>query len=349
MLGKVGFRDLAQLAETLSGGWRKRLALARVLAQEPDLVLLDEPTNHLDLSGIAWLEKLLESAPFAWLVVTHDRYLLERVAARVIEIGRHYEGGSLSVDGSYTTFLVKREEHLAGQRSREQSLANEVRREVEWLRRGPRGRGTKAKGRISKAHAAMEELGEVRARNAAADRTAEIDFAATGRKTRDLLRAEALRVERGGRLLVDGLDLRLGPGDRLGLVGDNGCGKSTLLAVLAGERPVDGGRLEWAKDLKIVTFHQDRARLDPEATLRHTLCAEGDTVHYRGARCTSRPGPSGSSSTPSSSTRASAPCPEASRPGSWSRTWSASPPTCWSWTSRPTTWTWARARCWRRA
>jgi ATP-binding cassette subfamily F protein uup len=281
VLGKVGFDDPGATAGTLSGGWRKRLSLARVLAREPDLVLFDEPTNHLDLLGIAWLEKLLAGSGFASLVVTHDRYFLERVANRIIEIGAHYPGGFLSVPGNYSSFLLKREEFLEAQQKRERSLANTVRREVEWLRRGPQGRGTKAKARIQRAHETMGELDAVRARNQSGG-TAAIDFTASGRKTRDLLVAEGVSASHGGPPVFEDVTLRLGPGERIGLIGDNGSGKSTLLKVLAGELEPTAGILRRAHQLRVVVFHQERSYLDPEATVRDTLCPEGDTVTFQG-------------------------------------------------------------------
>src|SRR3712207_6520395 len=140
LLGKVGFLDPSQHVDTLSGGWKKRLALARELVREPDLLLLDEPTNHLDLEGILWLEKLLKSSPFACLVISHDRYFLENVANRTIELNRAYPEGFFNIPGPYSEFLEKREEFLTAQHAQQTALASRVRGEIEWLRRGAKAR-----------------------------------------------------------------------------------------------------------------------------------------------------------------------------------------------------------------
>src|SRR5688572_8539118 len=162
MAGRLGFEDLNQGAAALSGGWRKRLAIGRQLIREPDLLLLDEPTNHLDLEGVLWLEKLLTGARFACLIVSHDRAFLENVTGRTIELSRAYPQGFLSIDGPYSEFLVKREEFLAAQASRQQALASTVRREIEWLSRKAKARTTKAKGRIQSADRMMAELAELK-------------------------------------------------------------------------------------------------------------------------------------------------------------------------------------------
>ncbi len=159
MVGRVGFDDPEQLVATLSGGWKKRLAIAAQLIQEPDALLMDEPTNHLDVEGILWLEDLLKYAQFAYIVVTHDRYFLEHVTKRIVEISRSYPQGFFSSEGTYSEFLVKREEFLAGQAHQEMVLANQVKREVEWLRRGPPARTTKAKYRIDEAGQMMQDSG----------------------------------------------------------------------------------------------------------------------------------------------------------------------------------------------
>jgi ATP-binding cassette subfamily F protein uup len=253
------------------------LALARALALEPDLLILDEPTNHLDLEGIVRLEELLAAAPHACLVASHDRLFLERIATRMFEIDRVYPEGLLVVDGTYSDLLERRDELLANQRDYEETLANRARREVEWLRRGPKARTTKAKARIDGANRLLGELAETRERNAEV-RSAGIDFEATGRRTKKLLAARALRKGYGERRVLDGIDLELGPGRRIGVLGANGSGKSTLLAILAGTLDPDSGEIERAPGLRTVYFEQTRETLDRSLSLRRALAPDSDSV-----------------------------------------------------------------------
>jgi ATP-binding cassette subfamily F protein uup len=280
LLGRMEFEQFDQPVESLSGGWRKRLAIAQQLIRKPDLLLLDEPTNHLDLEGILWLEKLLASASFAFVLVSHDRYFLENVTNRVVELNRAYEGGYLSVNGSYSAFLERREEYLAAQQRTEQALAGQVRREVEWLRRGAKARTTKAKGRIQQAGRMMDDLAELRTRNTQ-NAKLELDFNATGRQTRKLLSAKNIVKSLGGRTLFRDVDFILSPGTKLGLLGPNGSGKSTLIRILTDELQPDAGEVFRASGLRVIVFDQNRKQLDQSATLRFALSPNGEQVVYR--------------------------------------------------------------------
>jgi ATP-binding cassette subfamily F protein uup len=279
-LGLAGFADGRAVVATLSGGWRKRLAIARELAGAPDVLLMDEPTNHLDVDGILWLEGILADRARAVLVVSHDRYFLEHVATRMLELNGAYPDGLFQTDGGYSEFLARRAEFLRGQVAYEESLANTVRREIEWLRRGAKARSTKAKGRIREAGRLIEELEDARARVAGG--TTGIELPASARRMRKLLVARGLSKALGGRLLVRDLDLGIVRGTHVGLIGPNGSGKTTLLDLLAGAIAPDTGEIERAEDLRLVRFDQHRASLDPGQSLRRALSPEGDSVVFQG-------------------------------------------------------------------
>ena len=277
-LSRAGFEDFEIPTASLSGGWKKRLAIAEALVQQPDILLLDEPTNHLDLAGIKWLETLLQNASFACVVVSHDRYFLENVADHMVELDRAYEDGFLRVNGNYSHFLEAKEQYLHAQGKRQEALENLVHTEIEWLRRGPKARATKSKSRIEKAHSMIGELADLNNRTRTA--TAKIDFSASHRQTKQLIGLDGITYAIGGRTLFRNINFTLQSGMRVGLVGPNGSGKTTLLRLLRGEILPSDGKIQKADSLRIVYFDQNR-QLDPEVSLRRALAPDSDSVIYQ--------------------------------------------------------------------
>ncbi|MBL7180542.1 MAG: ABC-F family ATP-binding cassette domain-containing protein [Desulfobacterales bacterium] len=281
IMSLIGVDNTRQKVKTLSGGWRKRLAIGQALFQKPELLLMDEPTNHLDLEGILWLEKLLKDAPFAFVLVSHDRFFLENTTNRIVELNQGYPEGFFKVEGNYSAFVEKREKYIHELAKLETVLSNKVRREIEWLRRGPKARTTKARYRIDKAYQLQENLEAVKGRNAQ-NRSVDIAFDTTHRKTKKLLDAQNLRKTLGGKLLFGNLSLKLTPGIRIGVMGKNGTGKSTLIQILNGNLAPDAGSVKVAEGLQVLTFDQKRELSEGSQSLRQALSPEGDTVIYQG-------------------------------------------------------------------
>ena len=268
MLGRAEFKDAAIPAAALSGGWKKRLGhrsrahhIARTCCFS-----MSPPIIWIWKAFCGWRPPSKQRAPA--LVVTHDRYFLERVATQMVEVNRVYPQGSFQVSGNYSEFLEKREDFLEAQAKQKDALATKVRREIEWLRRGPKARTGKSRARIDSAGRLIEEFSAVTARSRTG--TAKIDFTASDRKTKRLIEAEGIGKTLGGRRLFENLNLVLSPGVRIGLVGANGSGKTTLLRLLEGVIQPDEGTIRRADQLRIVSFAQDRgAHLDPDPA-----CAE---------------------------------------------------------------------------
>ncbi|MBO0801815.1 MAG: ABC-F family ATP-binding cassette domain-containing protein [Nocardiopsaceae bacterium] len=249
-------------ASRLSGGERRRVALAALLAAERDVLLLDEPTNHLDIEAIDWLGRQLRDAGRAVVVVSHDRWLLDTVCDRMWEIdgGRVYPSA-----GGYSAYVLQRAEREAAAEADERSRRNLARKELAWLRRGPQARGTKPKFRVQAANALIA------AEPPARDKT-ELTRLATARLGKTVLELEDVTVTIGEKTLLDNVTWRLGPGDRVGVVGVNGTGKTTLLRILADELGSDlDGRIITGKTVKIGHLSQELSELDPAWRVRESV------------------------------------------------------------------------------
>jgi len=292
LTGRAGFADLNAEAASLSGGWRKRLAITEAMVIEPEVMLLDEPTNHLDLAGIEWLEELLRSSAFAAVTVSHDRYFLEATSSQIVELNRVFADGLFRVKGTFSRFLEEKQAYLESQTKQQESLRNRVKTEIEWLRRGPKARTTKSKARIDTANEMIGQLKSMDSRTTV--NTAGIDFEASMRKTKRLVEFDNVALaapaepvgnedgnEIGARLLFTGLNFILTAGMKVGLVGPNGSGKTTLLRLLRGEIEPAEGTIKRAEALRMVYFSQMR-ELDEDLTLRRALAPEGDGIIYQG-------------------------------------------------------------------
>lgn len=280
LLGKAQFTDFSQDASTLSGGWKKRLDIVKALALEPDLLLLDEPTNHLDLEGILWLESFLAKESTPYIVISHDRYFLENVSNKIVELNRCYPQGLFISEGNMSNFMDLKQDFITAQKKQERSLANTLRQEKDWLSRSPKARTTKSQSRIKDAYKLMDEFSAVKTRNSV--KQVDIRFSGSERETRKLLTAKNISKSLGGKLLFSGLDITLSPGDKLGIVGKNGTGKTSLLKVLTKKMEHDTGTIKYAEGLKIVYFDQHREHIPDDVSLRRALAPSGDMVKYQG-------------------------------------------------------------------
>lgn len=247
ILGELGIQDVEQRVSTLSGGQRKRVALARVLIQNPDLLILDEPTNHLDLEAIEYLESFLNTSNGTLLMVSHDRYFLDRVCNQIVEM----DGGQLySYKGNYAYFLEKKAERLAADASELEKNKNTFRRELEWMRKQPKARGTKAKYR-------EDAFGELQEKVSGKRNDGELDLnLRVSRLGSKILEVENLSKRFGEKVLLDHFTYTFKRLDRVGLIGKNGMGKTTLLNMLIGETRPDSGKISAGGTVKFGYYTQ---------------------------------------------------------------------------------------------
>ena len=274
VLSRLNLDGTAQV-DTLSGGWRRRVLLARALVAEPDVLLLDEPTNHLDIEAIQWLENFLADYKGAVVFVTHDRAFLQRLATRIIELDR---GQLTSWPGDYATFLQKKEEWLANEATQSEKFDKRLAQEEVWLRQGVKARRTRDEGRVKALMAMRDERGA--RRDVQGNVSLKIDRADSSGKM--VFEAEALRKVYGSRVVVGDFSTRIMRGDRVGLIGQNGAGKTTLLRILLEQIQPDSGTMRHGANVQIAYFDQQREQLDPEKTVFDTVGEGNDTVTVNG-------------------------------------------------------------------
>ena len=264
---------------TLSGGERRRVALCRVLLQQPDLLLLDEPTNHLDAESVAWLEKHLEEFPGTVVAITHDRYFLDNVAKWILELHR---GEGIPWEGNYTSWLDQKQKRLATEEKQASARLRTLEHELEWVRMSPRARQAKSKARITR----YEELREEAERQT--EGSTEILIPVPERLGDEVVIARSLRKGYGDRLLFDNLDFSLPRGGIVGVIGPNGAGKTTLFRMITGQEQPDGGELVVGKTVRIAYVDQSRDTLDGDHTVYQEITGGEDELVFGPRRVNAR-------------------------------------------------------------
>lgn len=269
ILTKLNITNYQQEIATLSGGEAKRVALAAVLISEPDFLILDEPTNHLDLNMIEWLEDYLKKSTSTLLMVTHDRYFLDRVCNDIIEFD---EGEIFKYKGNYSYFIQKREERINNQESEVEKAKNLLRKEEDWVKRMPKARGTKAKYRIDKYHELKDKASQKRN-----DEKLNLDVEAT-RLGKKIINIKNLQKSFGDNIFVKDFTYNFSRFEKVGIVGPNGCGKTTLLNILAGLDKPDSGIIDRGETLKIGYYKQEGIQFDEEQRVIDTVQEIADRI-----------------------------------------------------------------------
>ncbi|MBD8004196.1 ABC-F family ATP-binding cassette domain-containing protein [Bacillus norwichensis] len=271
ILSKLGIRHFDQKVSSLSGGQKKRVAIAKALIQPANLLILDEPTNHLDNITIEWLEKYLASYPGALLLVTHDRYFLNRVTNRIYELDN---GELYSYEGNYEFFLEKKAEREAEERSNQQKHANTLRRELAWLRRGAQARSTKQKARIDRVEQMQDRKFNIRKEEAAFQ-------VGTSRLGKKVIELKGVGKSIGGNMLIHSFNYLLKPGDKIGMIGPNGVGKTTLLNIMAKRIVPDAGEVETGETVKIGYYTQGDEELDGDQRVIDYIKDTASVIHTK--------------------------------------------------------------------
>lgn len=270
-----------KLVSELSGGWKKRVALARELVKRPDLLLLDEPTNHLDLISILWLENYLnQNTQMALLMVTHDRLFLQKTCNVIYDLDPKNPDGILKFTGPYAEFLDYKATTMEAMQKLEANRKNYLRQETAWLRRGSIARQTKQTARINRAGDLKEEVDALKAQNR--NNKLNVEFAELDRSPKRMIEAKNISKNIDGRFLFKDFSFLVGPKTRVGLVGKNGSGKSTLIRMLIGQEKPETGSVFINEDVKVAYFEQQKQELQQDVSVLKTICPEGDYVHVQG-------------------------------------------------------------------
>lgn len=263
----------------MSGGQKKRLAILKAMISSPDIVLFDEPTNHLDFNGIEMLENFLSSPNITWVLVTHDRTLLEKCPKRIIEIDSCYKNNSYEIQGNYKKFLEQKSLYIQSVINKQDAIKSVLRKENEWLSRMPKARGTKAKFRIENAYNLQEELEDTK--KLLNKKQLEFVIQGTDRKTKELLKVKNLSFSFPNKPIVKDFSFLIRPKECVGILGNNGIGKTTLLNLLIGNIKGYEGEIKHAHNLKIKLFSQLRNEIPSDFTLSKALAPKSDSVVYQ--------------------------------------------------------------------
>jgi sulfate-transporting ATPase len=278
-MGALGCPPAETLVDNLSGGERRRVALCRLLLQQPDILLLDEPTNHLDAESVAWLEHHLKNYPGTIIAVTHDRYFLDNVAGWILELDR---GRGIPWKGNYSSWLEQKRQRLSQEEKSESQRQKTLQRELEWIRMSPKGRHAKSKARITSYETLLHEKNDRRAEDI------EI-YIAPGPRLGDVV-IQAENVEKGydGRILMREMSFSLPPGGIVGVIGPNGAGKTTLFRMITGQETADAGTLRVGDTVALAYVEQSREALDPQQTIWEAISGGSDTLVLGGQEVNSR-------------------------------------------------------------